>query len=188
MPDSNNNAPNTPSDADGAESRMRKALGLQGGTPTLPAQQRPEQARQRHRFAQDGSVPVVMLNSRGDAESTALRDRNAALDTALDSEKAAHAATRRQLQEAQAAVQALQTRLVHADLAHADALASERKAREQAEAVLIPVQPEPELQPEPAAPRPRKVRATTALVREPKPVKWWTPGYRAKTRKGGPSA
>src|SRR5689334_3023073 len=46
------------------EDRIRRALGLKtNGTH----QQRPEQARQRHRFVSDGAVPVVVLN-RGEGE------------------------------------------------------------------------------------------------------------------------
>ena len=81
------------------ENRIRRALGLQVGTPH---QQRPEQARQRHRFVSDGAVPVVMLN-RADNDSSGLKERLSAAEHALDAERAAHAATKRALQEAQAA-------------------------------------------------------------------------------------
>ena len=191
MPDTNNPAPNTLTDSQTAETRMRRALGLHGGGGSAPPpQQRPEQARQRHRFAQDGSVPVVMLNGRGDAEASAAKERIATLDAGLEAERAAHAVTRRTLQETQAANQALQTRLAHADLAHGEALVAERQARKQAEdALAATTAPRPALAPMAARPMdsapkpPRKPRANAAPPREPKPVKWWTPGFRAKARK-----
>ena len=49
---------------DPAESRMREALGLRGQPVGRTPQQRPEQARQRHRFVRDGEVPVVVLGTR----------------------------------------------------------------------------------------------------------------------------
>ena len=191
MPDTNNPTPNTLTESQTAETRMRRALGLHGGGGSAPApQQRPEQARQRHRFAQDGSVPVVMLNSRGDADASAAKERIGALETALEVERTAHAATKRTLSDAQAANQALQTRLAHSELAHGEALAAERQARKLAEdaqaAAAAPRRAEPAMKAraaEPAIKPPRKPRANAAPPREPKPVKWWTPGFRAKARK-----
>ena len=167
-----NNTPNT--DDEATESRMRLALGLRGPAGQ-PPQQRADQARARHKFVQDGGVPVVVLNSRGDQDA-AIKARAAELEAQLEAERAAHAATRRSLQEAQAAAQGLQTRLAHAELAHRDALASAQQALEASlEAAKVVV------------PAPRKVVRKSAIERlprdrEPKPVKWWTPTYRAKSK------
>src|SRR3954451_21566882 len=105
------------------EERIRRALGLKAGGGQTH-QQRPEQARQRHRFVTDGAVPVVMLN-RTERESGGLKEKLEAAEAALEAERTAHAATRRALQEAQAAHQALQTRFGHAELARSEALAAE---------------------------------------------------------------
>ena len=123
-------------DTQADETRMRRALGLHtGGGPAPVHQQRPEQARQRHRFAQDGSVPVVML-SRSDAESGGAKDRIAKLEADLEAERAHHGGTKRALHDSQAALQAAQTRLAHTELAHAEALRTERQARKTAEEAL----------------------------------------------------
>jgi len=159
-----------------AEAQMRRALGL--GGPARPVQQqRPEQARARHRFVQDGGVPVVVLN-RSDIDPTGpLKARIAELEAALEAERAAHGATKRQLQEAQAAQQALQTRLTHSEIAHREALAAENAARQAAEAQ---VRPPAAVLPKLSKPRKAAVRTQAPQGREPQPVKWWLPGYRAK--------
>lgn len=93
----------------------------------------------------------------------------AELERQIGIERTQHAATRRALQEVQAAAQSLQTRLVHAGLAHRDALSAAQHALgaalERAKA---------------ATPVPRKVARKSPIERlprnkEPKPVKWWTP-------------
>ena len=196
MPDSDENLPLLPSDTQATENRMRRALGLQGPSRQAP-QQRADQARPRHRFVQDGGVPVVVLNSRGDSDPTAVfKARVAELEAALEAERTAHGATRRSLHEAQAAAQAQQTRLAHAEFAHSEALAAERSARQAAEESLqarlaASEQPaEPPLaapsmtaaaKPKPAARKaPRVPRVPKA--KEPQPVKWWLPSFREKLR------
>lgn len=194
MPDPDENSPLSPSDAQATENRMRRALGLQG-PPRKVAQQRADQARPRHRFVQDGGVPVVVLNSRGDSDPTAVfKARVAELEAALDAERVAHGATRRSLHEAQATVQAQQTRLVHAELAHSEALAAERSARQAAEEDLQArlAAPESPAAPPVAAPPPAaKPKAAarkapriprTPKAKEPQPVKWWLPSFREKLR------
>lgn len=207
MPDSDNKLPLSPNDSQSTELRMRRALGLQG--PTRPApQQRADQARPRHRFVQDGGVPVVVLNSRGDTDPTApLKARIVELETALEAERGAHGSTKRMLQEAQASAQASQTRLAHAELAHGEALAVERRARKEAEDALqarsapveapvpitslvatSPIEPQPVAPPpvaseRPARKAPRAARVPRAAkVHEPQPVKWWLPSFREKSR------
>ncbi len=196
MPDSDENSPFSPSDTQATENRMRRALGLQGSS-RQPPQQRADQVRPRHRFVQDGGVPVVVLNSRNDPDPTAVfKARVAELEAALEAEKAAHGATRRSLHEAQAAVQAQQTRLAHAELAHSEALTAERRARQAAEDSLQARLVAPEqaaassfVVPQAAAPAkpkravPKVPRAPrVARIKEPQPVKWWLPGFREKSR------
>ena len=196
MPDSDENLPPSPSDTQATENRMRRALGLQGPS-RQPPQQRADQVRPRHRFVQDGGVPVVVLNSRSDNDPTAVfKARVAELEAALETERAAHGATRRLLHEAQAAVQAQQTRLVHAELAHNEALVAERSARQAAEESLKarltvseqPAAPSDAAPPLAASAKPkpavRKVPRTPriAKVKEPQPVKWWLPSFREKAR------
>ncbi len=197
MPDPDENLPLSSNDSQSTEIRMRRALGLQGSSRAAP-QQRADQARPRHRFVQDGGVPVVILNSRGDNDPTApFKARVAELEVALDAERNAHGATKRALHESQAGVQALQTRLAHTEFAHSEALAAERNARKDAEESLqaqITAQAE-----QPAAhiatvssieitssakktarKAPRTLRAPKVV--EPQPVKWWLPTFRAKAR------
>jgi len=194
MSDSDENLPLSPSDTQATENRMRRALGLQGPS-RQPPQQRADQVRPRHRFVQDGGVPVVVLNSRGDHDPTAVfKTRVAELEAALEAERTAHGATRRSLHEVQAAAQAQQTRLAHAELAHSEALAMERNARQAAEESLqarlavseqtaaVPVAA-PGLavpaKPKRAAPKTPRV-PRVAKTKEPQPIKWWLPNFREK--------
>ena len=160
-----------------AEAQMRRALGL--GGPARPVQQqRPDQARARHRFVQDGSVPVVVLN-RSDIDPTGpLKSRIAELEVAMEAERAAHGATKRLLHEAQAAQQALQTRLTHSELAHREALAAETAARQAAEARVQAASALPKI----SKPRKPAVQTQAPPGQDPQPVKWWLPGYSAKTK------
>lgn len=184
--------PNTPLSLDNQidEDRVRRALGLKTNGTQVTHQQRPEQARQRHRFVADGAVPVVMLN-RTDSETAGLRERLAAAEAALESERTAHAATKRALHDIQIAHQGLQTRFGHTELSHAEVLKAERDARRAAEEALAALRAEAS-EPTPkrrAAPRKivlaagetaiRKPRLPTS-AREQKPVRWWTPSYRTK--------
>lgn len=219
MPDSSDGAPFAPSDAQAAEQKMRRALGLHGNNrgasgsnqPRTP-QQRPDQARQRHRFVQDGGVPVVVVNHRPE-DGSVLKERIGDLERQLEHERAQHASTRRALAEAQAAANAIETRLVHANLAHQDALALERRALTSARQALnealaqqairrsrTPAEPAPapttaaeasteataEIPVPREAPEPmtakKRGRPRTRPLPEPKPVRWWTPSFRAKTK------
>jgi hypothetical protein len=181
-----------------AETRVRRALGLTANSPPRQ-QQRVDQARPRHHFVRDGEVPVVVLSGNGRSDvSQAANTRIADLESALAAEQAARASTARSLEEAQATIQSLQTRLVHAELASDEALAAERRARAEAEKALqeaaasggrIAVQQEDGRPAEAEAKSPKGERArrvtkakpaATRKQREPQPVKWWTPSYRAK--------
>lgn len=176
-------------EAQATEQRMRRALGLNAKSNQAPIQQRPDQARQRHRFVQDGGVPVVMLNHRTD-DSAALRERIAELESSLETERNNHAGTRRTVSEQQAQLQSLETRLAHAELAHREALAQEQRTRatlhEQIahlSAPPAPREPRPPQELVDASEPPRKRgRPRIHPAKEPKPVRWWTPSFKAKTK------
>jgi len=177
MSDRNKPSPIPASDTQAVENQMRRALGLQGPGRPVP-QQRPDQARARHKFVQDGGVPVVVLN-RSEDPTTPLKARITELEASFEAEKVAHAATRRILHEAQLAAQALQTRLTHAELAHSDFLATERQAREAAEDAWQ--QAVQRLAVTQAKQVRRKPAPVPAAEREEQPVKWWLPNYKAKS-------
>ena len=166
---------------------MRETLGLGGRGRAATRPQPAAAAKQRHRFVQDGEVPVTHLSGARDGDATAsLRGRIATLETERDAE---HAARLRAEQAAQAAltqVHALETKLAHVEMSGREAVAEERQLREQVEAelrqavhardearqeltaaaVLAPVKERLK------APRvPKQQRAPR--LKEPQPVKWW---------------
>jgi hypothetical protein len=183
-------------DTQNAEIRARRSLGLTANPPPLQ-QQRVDQARPRHRFVRDGEVPVVVLSGDGRSDASPHADsRLADIESALAAERAAHASTARSLEEALAAVQSLQTRLAHAELASDEAIAVERRARAEAETALEQATAggrtadhQDDGRPaEPAAKSTRgeRVRRATKKAkpkqREPQPVKWWAPSYKGKRK------
>jgi hypothetical protein len=186
---------------------MRQALGLGEGSPQHRQQSRNESEHRGRRFVKDGQVPVVVLSSKDhSAEAAAPVNRAAAAEAALRGERALRDRAERALQQAQATLQQLQTKLAHAELAHGEALAAERQRREAAEQALqdsqvaraalqeqldlqVRARPEPEPPAEaPSGRRPRrrvmKPRMSTDATarREPKPVKWWLPGFATRPR------
>lgn len=201
--------PTAPEDIATQEARMRRALGLDGPLPARPApaaatsaRQRPEQAKTRPRFVRDGEVPVEVVTGPR-TTGAAPGGQAAALRADLDAERAARAGAERTLAEAQATIRSLQAKLAHTELAHAEALAAERRAREQAEVALreaVSAREVAERRLNDAAarasvgapkPRPKTQRATTGKPasrtpapkgREPKPVKWWLPGFKDTTK------
>ncbi len=129
---------------DDAEQQMRRALGLYGDSPRpRPEGERPEPAQRgggfmqgvhRRRFVQDGEVPVTVV--RRDAPDAAHAGAGAASPTSsrlqrveatLAAESAGRERAERALNEAQAAVQALQTKIGHNDLAKNEAVARRAK-------------------------------------------------------------
>ena len=124
--------------------------------------------RHRHRFVQDGQVPVVVLNP----QHRRAEDRTAVAD--LERAIAAERETRREaetaLKQAEELIRQLQTRLAHAELARIEAAT---------------MKPEPV---EKAAPRktisPKRSRVKPALA-EDKAVEWWMPGWRERLHKPG---
>ena len=125
---------------------MRRALGLigdravrssppqterpQAGPPGRPASDKP-----RHRFVQDGAVPVTVLNRHRPEEADGPPASRAAIEAALQDERAARDRAERSLQEALATVRDLQTKLGHTELAHREASATAQAARAEADAL-----------------------------------------------------
>ncbi len=136
------------------EAQMRRALGRLGPdsperTPSGRERPAPEHrqaypgSRPRHRFVADGEVPVVMMHSAHDstgsaarAADSALADRLHATETALREERAGREAAERSLQAAQATIHDLQTKLGHASLAQAEAVAALRQREEDLRAAV----------------------------------------------------
>ncbi len=102
------------------------------------------------------------------------------------------------LKQAQATIQLLQTKIAHAELAHAEELAGERQKLEAALAVQAVhkeeiAAPVPEAKTAEAPVRPaRRSKAKAAPVQEqpefeleaePEPVEWWVAGWQKRLRR-----
>ena len=193
-----------PNDSPPDEMRMRAALGLQRDPQQRPASNRPEQSLQRRRFVREGEVAVTMINSAASDASLkeSPRSRLMAFEEALTKERLSHARTKRALDDALAAIKALETRHAHAELAYADVIKDERGARAQTEAALQQLQAqlhdmeESARHPQSAVAAPpqakRAASPTTRAARHPKeasgaaeaePVKWWLPSHQAGKRR-----
>ena len=144
------------------EQSVRRALGLNGSTPGSnyrPQGRRPNASdQQKHRFVQDGEVPVVVISglatkAHGGLNSKSPANRLEIAETALKAERDLRIRAERDLNDTQMMVQDLRTKLGHAVLGHDEArasalqadadqqrlamlLAAEREVREQAEAKL----------------------------------------------------
>jgi hypothetical protein len=134
---------------DDAEQQMRRALGLYGDAPRPRSDsdrsesgQRPGggfmQGVHRRRFVQDGEVPVTVVRrdtpdaahpSTGQQGPTSSRLQR--VEAALAAETAGREKAERALHEAQAAVQALQTKMGHNDLAKNEAVAASKRIGEE---------------------------------------------------------
>lgn len=188
------------------EANMRRALGMLGGAAR---QQQPSQARdrrpatplsstpRRHRFIQDGDVPVTVMRTRPDSAAEPSLAANGSpvnrletVQTALAAEHTARERAERALEEAQGVIRDLRTKLAHMELAREEAVAQRNlaEAAQVAEAAQIAEAAlEAALPNVPAAatvearvPRP-STRAPKRLAvprpprpeKEPQPVKWW---------------
>jgi len=129
---------------DDAEQQMRKALGLYGDSPRpRPDGDRSEPAQRggggggfmqgvhRRRFVQDGEVPVTVVRRDapevGPGQSGPTSSRLQRVEAALAQETAGRERAERALHEAQSALQALQTKIGHNDLAKNEALAASKR-------------------------------------------------------------
>ncbi len=119
------------------EARIRRSLGLMTSPtqqPNYSATNNPAHGSthgngsggpiQRRRFVRDGEVPVVILHPKSEAENrtvTALAD----MTRLRDSERAARLRAEQSLNEAQAMIQTLRTRIAHAEIAQAEVAQAE---------------------------------------------------------------
>ena len=171
---------------------MRLALGVPEGM-SAHHQQRPDQARGRHRFARDGEVPVVVLHGRREGDSTTSpRNQVAELRASLQTERTARLAAERAHTEAQMHLQSVKTQLAHAELARREAVEAVAALRLEMQHLTLAAATIPAVapvavradEPETAVPtvsKPvRAKRAAPARVKEQKPVKWWLPTFRGK--------
>jgi hypothetical protein len=120
------------------EAQMRRALGLYS-LPRRPEIERPAAPKpprptdrlgaggQRRRFAQDGEVPVTVLNGRRDHPADAPLNRLEVAENAAAAERAAREKAERALAEAQARIHDLQTKLGHASLVQTELQAAARR-------------------------------------------------------------
>ncbi len=159
------------------EGRMRAALSLPRTTSS------PGPANHgRHRYVQDGEVPVVVINPRNRHPDEG-RAAVAELERALGVERDARRAAEDALHQAEDTIRQLRTRLAHAEIAMAEI--AQREAATQAA-------PPPATAPVPApaaveelhtveAPRevPRAKRSKPAVT-EDEPVEWWKPGWQER--------
>jgi hypothetical protein len=134
---------------DDAEQQMRKALGLYGDQPRQrPDNERGEPAQRggggfmqgvhRRRFVQDGEVPVTVVRRDapdaahpGSGQAGPTSSRLQRVEAALAAETAGRERAERALHEAQSAVQALQTKIGHNDLAKNEAVAASKRHLEE---------------------------------------------------------
>jgi hypothetical protein len=196
--------PSTPTgnelDLSAAEGRARQAFGLTRGpegiehrsTAQITRAQlagRSAEDRQRTHFVRNGEVPVVYLPGTAPSAESATRAANrlAAAETALASERQARQLAERTLAGVQSALHEAQTRLGHANLAHAEAdealqksLAENAELKAQLECARTALQKsEAARQPAVAGGRarshpPRADGAGRDVKGDaPKPVRWW---------------
>jgi hypothetical protein len=178
--------------SDDEEARMRRSLGVgqashgqasHGHTSHGQASHGGGQGTaHRKRFVRDGEVQVEILHARPESAARHAAEL-AELNEKLLGERDARQQAERALAEARATIQSLRTHLAHAEMALAERVAQ----------AVVPVEPvaPPETTPPEKKARETKSRAPAkaakakrakAPEREPKPVKWWTPGYKARTR------
>jgi hypothetical protein len=150
-------------DDDISEARMRAALQSRG-----PASHDAQAPRGRHRYVQDGEVPVVMLNPR----QRPAEDRVgvARLEQAIGVEREARRAAETVLKQAEETIRQLQTRLAHAEVARVEV------------ASMVPTPVVEAAVEETARARKQRVKQAKPEPAEDEPVEWWTPGWRERLR------
>ena len=131
---------------------MRRALGLtsdraiqsspawterpQAGPPSRAAG-RSSTDKPRHRFVPDDAVPVTIISRHRPDEADGPPASRAAIEAALQDERAVRERAERSLQEALATVRDLQTKLGHAELARREATGTAEAARAAADALRV---------------------------------------------------
>lgn len=180
---------------------MREALGLRtDGTRMTPIpNHRPERQGdhpgggnpRRHRFVQEGEIPVEVVSLRDHssraAGGPAGAPRHRIDENALAAERLAREQAERAFAELSDRYRELQTKLGHAELARDEAVALAARRQSQIDLLLAQPPPAPVIihapappaaTVPPAAPKARKVKAAATprprgRVKAPKPVKWW---------------
>jgi len=158
------------------------------------------------RFVKDGEIPVVLLTAGRDrtAQTSAVANQLAQAEGALSTERTARASAERALADALATIQRLRTQLAHAEMSHAETLDAEQKHREALDQALleaantreslekqlahqaatqrqrVEAKPTTTAEPLPVPERHEQKGKHPDAVREPEPVKWWLPSYKAK--------
>jgi hypothetical protein len=112
------------------ETQMRHALGLRASTP--PRSSTSGSQPQRHRFVRDGEVPVTVLRRDHQPDGEHGANQLDAARQAIRSEAAAKERAERLLEEAQATIRDLQTKLGHERLAKDEALETVRRLETEA--------------------------------------------------------
>jgi hypothetical protein len=146
------------------EGRMRAALSLPR-TNSSPGTVH----HGRHRYVQDGEVPVVVINPRNrhpEENRAALAD----LERSLATEREARRAAEDALHQAEDTIRQLQTRLAHAEIA-------QREAAMPAPSAPVEVAATPDEDSPPPAPRAKRSKPA---VTEDEPVEWWKPGWQER--------
>jgi hypothetical protein len=133
-----------PTDQPQPEARMREALGLRtDGTRVAPTPgHRPDRlldhgagSPRRHRFVQEGEVPVEVMTLREHGGRNGAPSRFRVDETALAAERLAREQAERAFAEATDRLRELQTKLGHAELARDEALALAGARQSQIEAL-----------------------------------------------------
>jgi hypothetical protein len=188
------------SDQPQGEARMREALGLRtDGTRVTPTvTHRPERQMdhgggnpRRHRFVQEGEVPVEVMSLRDHSSRAAngagSSTRHRVDENALAAERLAREQAERAFAEISERYRELQTKLGHTELARDEALALAARRQSQIDLLLAQPPPAPIVIHAPApqaapatadTPKLRKAKTAAAprprgRVKAPQPVKWW---------------
>jgi len=185
---------------------MRHALGLANASSATRSSSGPSQVNRPRRFVKDGEIPVVLLTAGRDrtAQTSAVANQLAQAEGALSTERTARASAERALADALATIQRLRTQLAHAEMSHAETLDAEQKHREALDQALleaantreslekqlahqaatqrqrVEAKPTTTAEPLPVPERHEQKGKHPDAVREPEPVKWWLPSYKAK--------
>ena len=178
----------TLNDTHAEENRMRAALGLtpQHAPPSQPADWHPRPGRES-----EPSVTIVTTR-RTFETSDSSRARIAVLQDELKAERGERVAAQQALADARQTIQQLQTKLAHTEMAAAEALEAEQKARLAAEARLLDLASATAPQPKPQTLAELKRRGRPPGKRvekesEQQPVQWWLPSYATSKAKRSPS-
>ena len=182
----------TLNDSKADEDRMRAALGL---TPQHAHSDQPAEHGRHSARDHDGPVTVVSTRRMFDTADSS-RARLATLTDELKAERSERVAAQQALADARQTIQQLQTKLAHTEMATAEALEAEQKARLAAEARALETTSEGDTPVEPRRRgRPPKIRQAAEQAAEPKrrgrppgkqraekqpkqkPVQWWLPSY-----------